>query len=84
MQQPEEEGLRTQVGEDSKITFQNSSQAGQEPQERPGGQRHKLLRPDDGRQPISQTRADSEVYSLNPPGLWGIDPTGLGHFLVGD
>ena len=24
------------------------------------------------------------VYSLNPPGLWGIDPTGLGHFLVGD
>ena len=25
-----------------------------------------------------------EVYSLNPTGLWGIDPSGLEHFLVGD
>ena len=25
-----------------------------------------------------------EVYSLNPAGLRGIDPSGLEHFLVGD
>ena len=26
----------------------------------------------------------SQVYSLNPAGLQGIDPSGLEHFLVGD
>ena len=26
----------------------------------------------------------TEVYSLNPAGLWGIDPSGLEPFLVGD
>ena len=33
---------------------------------------------------IQEMKSYAEVYSLNPPGLWGIDPTVLGHFLVGD